>query len=71
MSSGINPIILKAKRDRDAISETVRLSPEARKVVRRLRAKTQLSTSEIVSSILIQSENLIDFEDNDDEETED
>jgi len=71
MSSGINPIILKAKRDRDAISETVRLSPEARKVVRRLRAKTQLSTSEIVSSILIQSENLIDFEDNDEDENED
>ena len=71
MSSGINPIILKAKRDRDAISETVRLSPEAKKVVRRLRAKTQLSTSEIVSSILIQSENLIDFEDNDEDENED
>ena len=72
MSSGINPIVLK-RSDPLCTVETVRLNPEARKVVRRLCAKTALSVSDIVSSILIQAESLIDIEeaDTDEDENED
>ena len=69
MSSGINPIVLK-RSDPLCTVETVRLNPEARKVVRRLCAKKSLSASTVVSQILIQAEGLIDIEDAD-EETED
>ena len=69
MSSGINPIVLK-RSDPLCTVETVRLNPEARKVVRRLCAKTSLSASTVVSQILIPAEGLIDIEDAD-EETED
>ena len=51
-----NPIVLKSNRLSDECIGTVRLTPEAEKVVRRLRAKTALPIRQIVS------ENLIDIE---------
>lgn len=43
------------------------LTPEAEKVVRRLRAKTSLPIRQIVSEIIVQAENLIDIEGPDDD----
>ena len=66
-----NPIVLKSNRLSDECIGTVRLTPEAEKVVRRLRAKTGLPIRRIVSEIIVQAENLIDIEydvDEDDEE---
>ena len=60
--SNPNPIVLKAPRISDECIGTVRLTPEAEKVVRRLRAKTNLSIRKIVSEIICQAENLIDIE---------
>lgn len=57
-----NPIVLKSRVDSAETVGNVRLTPEAEKVVRRLRAKTQLSIRQIVSEIIIQAENLIDIE---------
>ena len=57
-----NPIVLKSNRLSDECIETVRLTPEAEKVVRRLRAKTALPIRQIVSEIIVQAENLIDIE---------
>ena len=48
---------------------TVRLTPEAEKVVRRLKAKTGLPIRQIVSEIIVQSESLITIN-TDDEEPE-
>ncbi len=66
-----NPIVLKSNRLSDECIGTVRLTPEAEKVVRRLRAKTALPIRQIVSEIIIQAENLIDIEGMDDEGEED
>ena len=64
-----NPIVLKAPCLSNECIGTVRLTPEAEKVVRRLRAKTNLPIRQIVSEIIIQAENLIDIDTtNDDEE---
>ena len=66
-----NPIVLKSNRLSDECIGTVRLTPEAEKVVRRLRAKTGLPIRRIVSEIIVQAENLIDIENgegDDDEE---
>ncbi len=63
-----NPIVLKSPRMSDECIGTVRLTTEAEKVVRRLRAKTNLSIRQIVSEIIVQAENLIDIEGADDEE---
>lgn len=57
-----NPIVLKSNRLSDECIGTVRLTPEAEKVVRRLRAKTALPIRQIVSEIIVQAENLIDIE---------
>ena len=70
MNPIVNPIVLKARVDSVETVGNVRLTPEAEKVVRRLRAKTQLSIRQIVSEIIIQAENLIDIESADDETTE-
>lgn len=70
MNPIVNPIVLKAHVDSAETVGNVRLTPEAEKVVRRLRAKTQLSIRQIVSEIIIQAENLIDIESADDETTE-
>jgi len=45
---------------------TVRLTPEAEKVVRRLKAKTGLPIRQIVSDIIVQAENIITIETEDD-----
>lgn len=60
--SNPNPIVLKAPRISDECIGTVRLTPEAEKVVRRLRAKTNLPIRQIVSEIIVQAENLIDID---------
>lgn len=70
MNPIVNPIVLKARVDSGETVGNVRLTPEAEKVVRRLRAKTQLSIRQIVSEIIIQAENLIDIESADDDNTE-
>ena len=51
-----NPIVLKSNRLSDECIGTVRLTPEAEKVVRRLRAKTALPIRQIVSEIIVQAE---------------
>ena len=48
-----NPIVLKSNRLSDECIGTVRLTPEAEKVVRRLRAKTALPIRQIVSEIIV------------------
>lgn len=65
-----NPIVLKSNRLSDECIGTVRLTPEAEKVVRRLRAKTGLPIRRIVSEILVQAENLIDIETDEDDDDE-
>lgn len=64
------PITLKCKSTAECTG-VIRLSPEAELVVRRLKAKTNLSTKAIVSSILLQAENLIEIEPAEDEDDED
>jgi len=66
-----NPIVLKSKGYSDECIGTVRLTPAAEKVVRRLRAKTGLSIRYIVSEIICQAENLIDIEDSREDDGED
>ncbi len=68
MSNNPNHIVLKACRISDECIGVVRLTPEAEKVVRRLRAKTNLPIRQIVSEIIIQAENLIDIDTADDYE---
>lgn len=51
MSNNPNPIVLKASRISDECIGVVRLTPEAEKVVRRLRAKTNLPIRQIVSEL--------------------
>lgn len=69
MSKSGNSIVLKAGgRPMECIG-TVRLTPEAEKVVRRLKAKTGLPIRQIVSEIVIQSEKLIQI-DTGDEDTD-
>ena len=65
-----NPIVLKSNRLSDECIGTVRLTPEAEKVVRRLRAKTGLPIRRIVSEIIVQAENLIDIENDEDDDDE-
>ena len=63
-----NPIVLKSNRLSDECIGTVRLTPEAEKVVRRLHSRSGLPIRQIVSEIIIQSENLIDVDLSDVEE---
>lgn len=65
-----NPIVLKSNRLSDECIGTVRLTPEAEKVVRRLRAKTGLPIRRIVSEIIVQAKNLIDIENDEDDDDE-
>ena len=59
MSKNENSIVLKVGgRGMECIG-TVRLTPEAEKVVRRLKAKTGLPIRQIVSDIIVQAENII------------
>ena len=61
MSKDKGSIVLKAGGQYECIG-TVRLTPEAEKVVRRLKAKTGLPIRQIVSDIIVQAENLITIE---------
>ena len=64
------PIRLKTKSPGECTG-VIRLSPEAEQVVRRLKAKTNLSTKTLVSQIILQAEDLseiIPAEDDDDAE---
>ena len=54
-------IILNGKCKGDECIGVVRLTPEAEKVVRRLRCKTGMPIRQIVSEIIIQSEDLIEY----------
>lgn len=54
------PIVLKSSSFSDECIGTVRLTPKAEEVVRRLRRKTNLPIRQIVSEIIIQAESLID-----------
>ena len=47
---------------------TVRLPPEAEKVVRRLRSKTGLPIRQIVSEIIVQAESFIDISPEEDDD---
>ncbi len=58
----MKPIVLKAKENSDDLIGTVRLTPAAEKVIRRLRYKSGLPIRQIVSEIIIQAENLIDVD---------
>lgn len=55
-------IVLKSACPTDECIGTVRLTPTAERVVRRLRAKTSLPIRQIVSEIIIQSEPFIDID---------
>jgi hypothetical protein len=61
MNGEIKPIVLKARTAEDSVG-VVRLTPEAEKVVRRLHSRCLLPIRQIVSEIIIQSENLIDID---------
>lgn len=68
MSKSGNSIVLKAGgRPMECIG-TVRLTPEAEKVVRRLKAKTGLPIRQIVSDIIVQAESIITIETDDEED---
>lgn len=69
MQNEIKPIVLKA-RTTDSSVGVVRLSPEAERVVRRLCNRSGLPIKQIVSEIIIQSENLIDIDLSDIDEDE-
>ena len=66
MSKSENAIVLKAGGRAMECIGTVRLTPEAEKVVRRLKGKTGLPIRQIVSDIIVQAENLITIETEDD-----
>ena len=57
-----NPIVLKSNRLSDECIGTVRLTPEAEKVARRLHTRSGLPIRQIVSEIIIQAEQLIDID---------
>lgn len=63
-----NRIVLKESQFSGELIGTVRLTPEAEKVVRRLRSKTGLPIRRIVSEIIVQAEKLIDIETGDDDD---
>lgn len=65
-----NRIVLKGNRISEELIGTVRLTPEAEKVVRRLRNKTGLPIRRIVSEIIVQAEKLIDIENGEDDDDE-
>lgn len=67
----MKPIILRTQTRTDECIGTVRLTPEAEKVVRRLRFKTGLPIRQIVSEIIVQAESLIDISGDDDEDETD
>lgn len=71
MKANAKPIVLKSNRTSDECIGTVRLTPKAEKVIRRLRAKTVLPIRQIVSEIIVQAENFIDIEDANEEREED
>ncbi len=60
-------IVLKAGGQCECIG-TVRLTPEAEKVVRRLKARTGLPIRQIVSEIIVQAENLIHIDTGDEDD---
>lgn len=66
----MKPIVLRSRTNSEECIGTVRLTPEAEKVVRRLRFKTGLPIRQIVSEIIIQAENLIDVDSEDDDDTD-
>lgn len=66
----MKPIVLRSRTSTDECIGTVRLTPEAEKVVRRLRFKTGLPIRQIVSEIIIQAENLIDVDSEDEDDTD-
>lgn len=54
-------IVLKGRKYSDKCIGMVRLTPQAEKVVRSLREKTDLSICQIVSEIIVQAEDFIDI----------
>ena len=64
----MKPIVLRTRFNTEECIGTVRLTPEAEKVIRRLRFKTGLPIRQIVSEIIVQAENLIDISGEDDED---
>ena len=68
MSKSGNSIVLKAGGRAMECIGTVRLTPEAEKVVRRLKAKTGLPIRQIVSDIIVQAESIITIETYDEED---
>lgn len=59
----MKPIILQARTFTGECIGTVRLTPEAERVVRRLNIKTGLPIRQIVSEIIVQAESLIEIAD--------
>ena len=55
-------IVLKTVTAVDRYPDHVRLTPEAARIMSRLRRLTGLSATQVVSSILIQAEDLIEIE---------
>lgn len=62
MSKNENAIVLKAGGRAMECIGTVRLTPVAEKVFRRLKTKTGLPIRQIVSDIIVQAENIITIE---------
>ena len=63
----MKPIVLKARTSTEECIGTVRLTPEAERVIRRLQSRTSLPIRQIVSEIIIQAESLIVVSCEDDE----
>lgn len=55
-------IVLKSSEPIDTYLGTVRVTPEAERVLRRIQARTALPLRRIVSEIIIQAEPLIEIE---------
>lgn len=58
----MKPIVLKTRVETDECVGAVRLTLEAERVVRRLRARTGMPIRQIVSEIITQAEELIRIE---------
>lgn len=67
----MKPIVLEARPKPAECIGTVRLTPKAEQVVRRLSYQTGIPIRKIVSEIIIQAENLIEIRDCDDNESND
>lgn len=64
----MKPIVLRTRMNNEECIGTVRLTPEAEKVVRRLRSKTGLPIRQIVSEIIVRAESFIDISPEEDDD---